>query len=207
MPRVGLTRDSVVETAAIMADEVGLNSLTLAALAERLGVKQPSLYKHLDSLAGLHRSVSLLAKRELGEAISRAAVGRSGADAIFAMSHAYRNWAIQHPGRYVVSQTPPAPGDAEDEITTMSAIRVITDVLTAYNLEGDDSVDAIRAFRSLLHGFVSLETTGGFALKVDIERSFERLIHGFTVALDHWKEPVEIAEAWADRSANSASTR
>lgn len=177
-----------------MADEVGLNSLTLAALAERLGVKQPSLYKHLDSVAGLHRSVSLVAKRELGEAISRAAVGRSGADAIFAMSHAYRNWAIQHPGRYVVSQTPPAAGDAEDETTTMSAIRVITDVLTAYNLEGDDSVDAIRAFRSLLHGFVSLETTGGFALKVDIERSFERLIHGFTVALDHWKEPVEIAE-------------
>jgi len=189
LPRAGLTRDSVVETAAIMADEVGINSLTLAALAERLGVKQPSLYKHLDSLAGLHRSVSLLAKRELGEAIARAAVGRSGADAIFAMSHAYRNWAILHPGRYDVSQTPPAPGDTEDETTMMAAIHVIADVLTAYHLEGDDSVDAIRAFRSLLHGFVSLETTGGFALKTDVNRSFERLINGFTVALDKWTEP------------------
>ena len=52
-------------------------------------------------------------------------------------------------------------------------------------------MDAIRAFRSLLHGFVSLETTGGFALKADIDRSFERLIHGFTDALDHWTDPVE----------------
>ncbi len=188
MPRAGLTRESVVETAAVMADEVGLGSLTLAALADRLGVKQPSLYKHIDSLAGLHRSVSLLAKRELGEAISRAAVGRSGADAIFAMSHAYRDWAILHPGRYDVSQTPPAPGDVEDEASMMAAIQTIEDVLSAYQLEGDDSIDAIRALRSIIHGFVSLETSGGFALKADINRSFDRMIHGYTVALNQWTE-------------------
>ena len=191
MPRAKLTRDSVVEAAAIMADEVGLSSLTLSALAERLGVKQPSLYKHLDSLAGLHRSVSMLAKRELGEAISRAAVGRSGAEAIFAMSHAYRNWAVLHPGRYDVSQIPAAPGDVEDQKTMMTSIQVIADVLSAYNLDGDDSIDAIRAFRSIIHGFVSLETTGGFALKADIDRSFDRLVHGFTVALNQWAQPVD----------------
>jgi AcrR family transcriptional regulator len=177
-----------------MADEVGLSSLTLAAVAERLGVKQPSLYKHIDSLAGLHRSVSLLAKRELGEAIARAAVGRSGADAIFAMSHAYRDWALLHPGRYDVSQTPPAAGDVEDETAMMTAMRTISDVLTAYRLEGDDSVDAIRAFRSILHGFISLETSGGFALEADIDRSFDRLVRGFTVALDRWSEPFDRAE-------------
>lgn len=194
MPRAGLTREIVVETAAVMADEVGLSSLTLAALAERLGVKQPSLYKHIDSLAGLHRSVSILSKRELGEALSRAAVGRAGADAILAMSHAYRNWAILHPGRYEVSQTMPAPGDIEDETTMLAAIQVIADVLTAYKLEGDDSVDAIRAFRSVLHGFVSIEASGGFALKADIDRSFERLIHGFTVGLNQWTEPLSHAD-------------
>ena len=172
---------------------MGLKSLTLGALAERLGVKQPSLYKHIDSLAGLHRSVSMLAKRELGEAIARAAIGRSGADAIFAMSYAYRNWAILHPGRYDVSQTPPAPGDVEDQTTMMTAIQTIADVLSAYHLEGDDNVDAIRAFRSILHGFVSLETTGAFALKADINRSFDRLIHGFTVALNQWTEPIDLS--------------
>jgi len=191
LPRAGLTRESVVETAAIMADEVGLNALTLAALAERLGVKQPSLYRHLDSLAGLHRSVSMLAKRELGEAIARAAVGRSGADAIFAMSHAYRNWALLHPGRYDVSQTPAAPGDVEDQNTMMTAIQTIAEVLSAYHLEGDDNIDAIRAFRSILHGFVSLETTGGFALKADIDRSFNRLVNGFTLALNQWTDPID----------------
>lgn len=188
MPRVGLTRDRVVEEAAIMADEVGLSRLTLAALAERLGVRQPSLYKHIDSMAGLHRSISLQSQRELGEVLARAAVGRSGADAIHAMSHAYRNWALQHPARYEASHIMPAPGDVESEATALASIQIIADVLAAYELEGDDAVDAIRAFRATLHGFVALEAQGGFAMAASIDRSFERLVHGFTVALSRWRE-------------------
>jgi AcrR family transcriptional regulator len=46
MPRVGLTHERVVAEAAVVADEVGLESLTLAAVAKRVGVAIPSLYKH-----------------------------------------------------------------------------------------------------------------------------------------------------------------
>src|ERR1700712_5081023 len=185
MPRAGLTRDRVAEEAAVLADEVGLGKLTLAALASRLGVRQPSLYKHIDSMAGLHRDIAVHAKRELGEVLARCSVGRSGGDAISAMSHAYRDWALQHPARYAASNLMPAPGDLEDEAVSVSAIQVIADVLTAYHLEGDDAVDAIRAFRSTLHGFVSYETAGAFRWGADVNRSFERLIHGFIVALTH----------------------
>jgi len=191
VPRAGLTRDRVVDEAATMADEVGLGRLTLAALAERLGVRQPSLYKHIDSMAGLQRSISLRSQRELGDVLARAAVGRSGADAIRAMSHAYRGWALLHPARYEASQTAPAPGDVEGESTASAIVQVIADVLAAYRLEGDDAVDAIRAFRATLHGFVALEAQGGFALSASIERSFARLVHGFTVALTRWTEESE----------------
>jgi AcrR family transcriptional regulator len=173
----------VAEEAAVLADEVGLGKLTLATLAGRLGVRQPSLYKHIDSLAGLHRDIAVHAKRELGDVLARASVGRSGADAISAMSHAYRDWALQHPARYAASNRMPAPGDIEDEAVSVSAIQVIADVLTAYHLEGDDAVDAIRAFRSTLHGFVSYETAGAFRWSADVNRSFERLVRGFIVAL------------------------
>lgn len=193
MARAGLTRDGVVEAAAEMADEVGLHRLTLAALAERVGVKQPSLYKHIESLAGLHRSIALLAKRQMGDVLLRAAVGRSGAGAIKAMSHAYREWAVRHPARYEASQIAAAPGDAEDAAVSLAVVQIIADVLTAYDLEGDDAIDAIRALRATLHGFVALETSGAFALKADVNRSFERLVHGFTVALTQWTDtaPVE----------------
>ncbi|MEC5148515.1 TetR-like C-terminal domain-containing protein [Cryobacterium sp. GrIS_2_6] len=188
MPRVGLTRDRVAEEAAVMADEVGLNSLTLAALAARLGVRQPSLYKHIDSMAGLHRDIAVHAKRDMGEVLARASVGRSGADAISAMSHAYRQWALQHPARYEAANRMPAPGDLEDEAVSLAIIQLISDVLTAYHLEGDDAIDAIRAFRSTLHGFISFETGGSFAMSADINRSFDRLIHGFIVALTQWTD-------------------
>jgi AcrR family transcriptional regulator len=171
-----------------MADEVGLARLTLAALADRLGVRQPSLYKHIDSMAGLHRDIAVQAKRDLGAVLARASVGRSGAEAITSMSHAYRDWARAHPARYEASTLMPAPGDVEDETVSFEAVQLIADVLAAYNLEGDDAIDAIRAFRSTLHGFVSFETSGSFAMNADVDRSFDRLVHGFIVALTQWTE-------------------
>ena len=198
MPRAGLTRARVAEEAAVMADHVGLGKLTLAALADRLGVRQPSLYKHIDSIAGLHRDIAVNAKRELGEVLARAAVGRSGAESISAMSRAYRAWALEHPARYEASNLMPAPGDSEDESVSMAAIGVIADVLTAYRLEGDDAIDAIRAFRSTLHGFVSYETAGAFAMSADIDRSFERLVDGFVIALTRWADTKPSPEPESD---------
>ena len=188
MPRAGLSRARVVDEAAELADEVGLEGLTLAALAERLGVRQPSLYKHLDSLAGLRRSISLQAKGELGDVLRRAAVGRSGADAITVMAGAYREWALEHPARYTAAQWIAGPEDEEDTAASLGAIQVITDVLTAYELRGDDAIDAIRAFRSTLHGFVSLEAEGSFGLDRDLDRSFDRLVRGFVITLTRWAE-------------------
>ena len=113
-----------------MADEVGLSRLTLAALADRLGVRQPSLYKHMDSMAGLQRSISLQSKKELGDVLARAAVGRSGADAIHAMSHAYRGWALKHPARYEASNMMPAADDTESAAASLASIQIIAALRT-----------------------------------------------------------------------------
>jgi len=67
-------------------------------------------------------------------------------------------------------------------------VQICADVLAAYELEDDDAIDAIRAFRSTLHGFVALESGGGFGLNVDIDRSFERLVRGITLALASWTD-------------------
>jgi len=86
MPRAGLTADSVVERAAEMVDESGLDGLNLAALAQSLGVRIPSLYKHVDGMPGLRRGITLQAKIVLRDALGRAAIGRSRDDAIRGMA-------------------------------------------------------------------------------------------------------------------------
>jgi DNA-binding transcriptional ArsR family regulator len=90
MPRTGPTHDRVVTEAKAFAEEVVLSEVTISALAGRLGVQQPSLYRH---------------------------------------------------------------------------------------------IDVTRALRLALHGFVTLETSGGFGLPVDIGCDFERLVRVFEAAM------------------------
>jgi AcrR family transcriptional regulator len=188
VPRAGLTQTAVIEEAERLADDVGLANLTLAALAQRLGVRQPSLYKHIAGMDALQRGITIRAKNELAGVLGRAAVGRARGDALIAMAHAYREWAIRHPGRYASAQRAPMEGDIDDETASANVVQVAVDVMAGFELRDDDAIDAIRALRAALHGFVALETGGGFGLPVSIDRSFDRLVSGLAAAFVTWGE-------------------
>jgi AcrR family transcriptional regulator len=189
VPRAGLTTLRVVEEAADVADEIGLPQLTLAAVAGRLGVRLPSLYKHVDGMSALQRLVAIQATTQLGVVLGRAAVGKSGIQAVGAMFHACRTWAKEHPGRYEATVRAPDPDDAEHNAAAESVVRVIFDVLSAYELRGDDVVDAVRALRATLHGFIALEQAGGFGMPVDVNRTFDRIIAGLAETISGWVAP------------------
>ena len=82
--RPRLSPDRVVAEAAALADERGIQALSLAPLAERLGVRVPSLYKHVGGLDDLHRRLALAGLRDLADELGAATVGRSGRDALLA---------------------------------------------------------------------------------------------------------------------------
>jgi AcrR family transcriptional regulator len=186
MPRVGLTPERVVQEAGAVADAGGLDRLTLAAVADRFGVAIPSLYKHVSGLDGLRRDLAVLAVRELTAALSRAAVGRAGRDALHAMAGAYRAYATAHPGRYAASVRAPAPGDAEHLAAADDALAVFRAVLAGYGITGADAIDAIRALRAALHGFVALEAAGGFGLPQNVDASYHRLVDALHTAFSDW---------------------
>jgi AcrR family transcriptional regulator len=186
MPRAGLTRQRVVEEAGAVADATGLDRLTLAAVADRFGVAIPSLYKHVSGLDGLRRDLAVLAVRELTTVLSKATVGRAGRDALHAMADAYRAYATAHPGRYAASVRAPAPDDAEYLAAAGDALGVFFAVLAGYGLTGPDAIDAIRGLRAAMHGFVALETAGGFGLPQSVDASFRRLVDALDTALAAW---------------------
>jgi AcrR family transcriptional regulator len=186
MPRVGLTRARIVVESANVADEVGLEGFTLAAVAERCGVSLPGLYKHTAGLDGTKRDIALLAVRELTAALSLAAVGLARRDALAAMARAYRRYAAEHPGRYAASIRAPAPGDNEHQQAGAEAIAVLYSVLKGYRIGDADKVDAIRYTRAVLHGFAALEAGGGFGLPQSLDLTFERLIDALHAAFAHW---------------------
>jgi AcrR family transcriptional regulator len=179
----------VVAEAARLADEVGLDRLTLAAVAQRLGVALPSLYKHVRGLDALLQKVSALATAELATVLAEAAAGRSRADAVHAVADAYRAYAHQHPGRYPLTQRVADPADLEHVAASGRAVGAILALLRGYGLSGDDAVDATRALRAALHGFVMLEHAGGFGMPTDVNRSFGQLVAALELALRTWPSP------------------
>jgi AcrR family transcriptional regulator len=186
MPRAGLTRARVASVAADVADEVGLERLTLAAVAQRLGVSGPALYKHVAGLDALQRDVAVLAIGELTEALSAATVGRSGPDALRGLADAYRAYARAHPGRLAASVRAPAPGDEEHVAAAEKALAVLVAVLTGYGIREEDLVDALRIVRASLHGFAVLDVSGGFGLPRDVAATYARYIETLDAGLRSW---------------------
>lgn len=177
MPRVGLDPAAVVAAAAGLADEVGLGNVTMGLLAERVGVRAPSLYKHVASQADLNRRIAVLALTELGDALRDALQGRSGRDALAAAAQTIRAYAVEHPGRYATTVRLDAGGP--DDPVAAAETRVFESlmaVLAGYRIDPADTVHALRMMRSLFHGFATLEAAGGFQWDTDIDQSFEWLI-------------------------------
>jgi AcrR family transcriptional regulator len=174
--RAGLTPDRVVAAAAALADERGIQGLSLAPLAERLGVRVPSLYKHVGGLDDLHRRLALAGMRELADVLGTATVGLAGRDALLACARAYRAYAKQHPGRYGAIQRAPDTADAEVVAAATRLTEILFAILRGYGLDENGTVHATRAVRSALHGFVTLEAGGGFGLPQDIDESYTRLV-------------------------------
>jgi AcrR family transcriptional regulator len=176
MARAKVTPARVVEEAGAVADEVGLERLTLAAVADRLDVTLPSLYKHVRGMDALRRELTLLGLRELAERLSTAGVGKAGEDALRGICNAYREYALRRPGVVAATVMAPAPDDAEHLTAGTRAVDVLRSALVGYRLTELDMVDAIRTLRAALHGFTSLESAGGFGLPHSVDATFDRVV-------------------------------
>ena len=178
MPRSRLTPESVTEAAAALVDEIGFDHLSMGLLAERLGVKTPSLYKHVASQADLAHRIAVLAMTEVSDAIRDATQGRAGSDALAAGAQAMRIYVQEHLGRYAAGNAarPAGPDDplipAVDRVLASWAA-----MLRGYELDSSQEIHALRMLRSVLHGFVTLEVADGFQIDTSVDDSFTWMIN------------------------------
>jgi AcrR family transcriptional regulator len=177
VPRAGLAPASVTEAGAALADEVGFGQLSMGLLAERLGVKTPSLYKHVTGQADLAHRIGVLAMTEFGDAIRDATQGRAGSDALTAAAQAGRTYVNEHPGRYAAMNSARVTGPDDPLIPARDRLLAsLAAVLRGYQLDPGQEIHAMRMLRSLTHGFATLEAQGGFQLGTDVDDSFTWLI-------------------------------
>jgi AcrR family transcriptional regulator len=144
------------------------------ALAERLGVRPPSLYKHVDGQSDLNRRIAVLALDNVADAIGTAVQGYAGRDALAVAAHAIRAFVTEHPGQYAATF-----GAAPDDLLVVAGdgvIRALAAVLHGYSIKPEEVLHSLRALRSLFHGFATLQAANGFQWGGDPDQSFEWLI-------------------------------
>ncbi|MFC9480143.1 TetR/AcrR family transcriptional regulator [Streptomyces griseus] len=162
----------------------GASALSLNAIAKRMGVSGPALYRYYAGRDELITELIRDAYRSLADAV-RAAAG-TGAD-LAGLAHVLRDWALADPQRYFLIYGTPVPGyHAPEEITGISQ-EIMADLLTACTaLEPDapatpfaahlaghrdwagdhpappEALHRALAFWTRLHGVLSLELAGHF---------------------------------------------
>jgi AcrR family transcriptional regulator len=195
VPRAGLDRAVVVDLAVAVVDDggpTGFADLTLAAVAARAGVAVPSLYKHVAGLPALRREVALVCVSEFADALSAVRASRLDADLLPAMAHATRDLARRSPGRYQAVQGTSWVRDPEAGAVQEAGARAVASLsaaVAALGVPEDRRIDAVRAVRAAVHGFVVLELDGGFGMPEDVDRSFEFLVAGLVGGLERLSGP------------------
>lgn len=140
-------REQIVAAARELLEEAGPDALTMRSVGERLGIRAPSLYKHVASKEELEAELAAQALQELGEALAAA---RSFA----ALARAYRRWATAHPHLYRLATDRPLPRDLLPPGLEAAAAAPLLRLA-----RGEHRARAIWAFA---HGMTMLELAGRF---------------------------------------------
>jgi AcrR family transcriptional regulator len=168
----GLTpraREIVVAARAIL-EEDGLDALTMRRIAERLGIRAPSLYKHFPDKQALEAAIISAAFEEQAGVFERAV--EEGDDPLAALGAAYRRFALAHPHLYRLMT------DRELRRDLLGPGVEDRAGLTIYRAAGEDT-DRARAAWAFAHGMAMLELTNRFPPGADIDAAWREGIRAF----------------------------
>ncbi|WP_379552271.1 TetR/AcrR family transcriptional regulator [Oceanobacillus picturae] len=178
-PRPGLNKQKLVDAAIELANQGGVESVTMHALAKRLEVRPPSLYNHIKSLEDLRQQLASVAIIELYNNMEKVAKGKEAFEAISAISKAYIAFAHKHPGLYEATLIKSDNNVLAVKETGDKMVQLFKEVLAVYHLGEEETIHLIRGLRSILHGFATLEKKSGFGIPVNINESLEYVLHTY----------------------------
>jgi AcrR family transcriptional regulator len=180
--RARLDQEAVLRAAEDLVDRDGYDALTMTSLASELNARVSSLYNHVANLEDLRALIQVRAMRLLGDHVSRAAMGHSGADGLRVLSHELRTFAREHPQRYAAITRPAIDPEAFFEAAA-GPIEALSVMVRSAGLPEERLLPTAMSIFAALHGFVSLEVSGYFAgVDEQLDEVYETVIHGAVTA-------------------------
>ena len=184
-----------------LLEEEGLEALTMRRLAERVGIRAPSLYKHLPDKAALEAAIIATGFEEAAAAFEQAVdsaaegsgegrgegsgegrgegagewsgggSGEGAGDALVALAAAYRRFALEHPHLYRLMTNGPLP---RAHLPPGLEGRTAAPLLRVAGSEA-----RARAVWAFAHGMVMLELDLRFPPDADLDAAWRAGIAAF----------------------------
>jgi AcrR family transcriptional regulator len=172
-PELSLRAQEIVAAARELLEAEGPEGLSMRRIAARLGIRAPSIYKHLPDKQALEAAVISQGFDELAEVFER--VVRGADDPLRALARAYREHATRHPHLYRLMTERPLDRDRLAAGVEERAARPLVEAAG-----GDE--DAARALWAFAHGMAILELNGRFPAGADLDAAWEKGVEAFRPA-------------------------
>lgn len=164
------SRAAIVAAGRELVERAGLDGLTMQAVAERVGVRAPSLYKRVRDRREL---LALVVAATLGDLTARLEALDEHADPtrrLAEQADALRRFAHEHPvgfGLVFAAHGAPQP----EQAAVVRSVAPLLDAVAA--LTGPDhALDGARLVTAWANGFITMELGGLFGLGGDVESAW-----------------------------------
>jgi AcrR family transcriptional regulator len=158
-------REEILDVAESLLESEGPAALTMRRVAEVMGIRAPSLYKHIANKDDIEAGLQERALRDMTAAVAPA-------KDLFAIAAAYRKWALSRPGLYELATRRPLRRDViPAEVEAAAAAPLVA-------AAGGEEHRA-RALWALAHGLVDLELANRFPPDADLDQTWRAALTPF----------------------------
>jgi AcrR family transcriptional regulator len=160
----------IVAAARELLEEEGREALSMRRLADRLGIRAPSIYKHVSGKEELEAALVSDGFEEIAAVFEEAV--RDAADPLAELARAYRRFALGRPHLYRLMTERPLPRAClQPGVEERAALPLV-------QAAGSDP-DRARAAWAFAHGMVVLELNGRFPPDADLDAAWEAGVAAF----------------------------
>jgi AcrR family transcriptional regulator len=155
------TTADIIAAGRALLEEAGLAGLTMQSVAQRVGVRAPSLYKRVRDRDAL---VAAVAEATVADLTARLEASDRSLEGL---ARVYRTFAHERPEGFRLMFGGTAPQESLDRAGLLI-------VRGAGELVGEEhALDAARLVTAWVTGFVQMELAGSFRLGGDVDAAFE----------------------------------
>ena len=187
MPRTGLSKEEIIEKAAELANEKGLQYLTVTTLSDYLGIKKPSLYNHVKTIDDVHRKLMIYGWKKVSEEVVAGIDSDDPKENIANFGRAFHKFALENPGIFEAMLWYNKYLDESLLEATEGLYSFFFRQTDSMGIERDVANHLLRTYRAFLEGFVMLQIHNSFGNPISIDESLEISMNVLIAGMDQYR--------------------